>query len=72
MKIRVENKYSHWWYLYVNDVWIGTSLDPKNYEHPEEWAKRQLKKRLAVIDRNIHRLGKEIHEWGTEKDKLLQ
>jgi len=58
--------------LYVNGIKIGEWLQGKNkdYENPEKWAKKQIKKRNLVIDRNISRLKKELKNWEIEKETI--
>lgn len=75
MQIRIEEPYESGYikYLYVNEVHIGTQFKDsttKDYLNPEKWAEKQLKKRLAVIDRNIKRLEKELKKWKDEGIKL--
>lgn len=61
-------------YLYVNGFllgeWVGGLGHP--WLDPEKWAKKQIKKRLPVVERNIARLSKELAMWEKERELLKQ
>lgn len=58
--------------LIVNGFEIGTYYGGKErkYLNPEKWAQEMIKKRLPVIERNIHRLVDELERWNKERDAL--
>ena len=70
--IMTASGFSDWYYLYYNGIQIGTSYTEVNWKDPEAWAKRQLKKRLAVIERNRERIYSELEEWENEREELLK
>lgn len=61
-------------HLYVNGfelgTWYGGASAP--WKDPEKWAKKQIKKRLPVVERNILRLSKELAQWRKERELLIQ
>ena len=55
--------------LYVNGHLLGEYLggnQNKVYREPFAWAKKQIPKRVKVINRNIQRLEKELSKWKQE------
>jgi hypothetical protein len=64
-----ENSVIH---LVVNGYTLGTYYggSVKSYLNPEKWAKKQLKVRDVVIDRNIKRLEEELLKWKKEKKEI--
>lgn len=56
------------YYLYVNGYKLGEHLGGKYkiYTAPLLWAKKQIPKRVKVINRNIQRLEKELSKWKQE------
>lgn len=56
------------WNLKVNGYVIGSYYGgkEKNYLDKEKWAKKMLKKRIPVLERNIKRLKSELFEFEKE------
>ena len=74
MKIKVEKIFEGRYRLLVNGYVLGEYFGGKSeiYKYPEKWAENQVSKRLAVINRNIARLEKELEEWKEEEESLLE
>jgi len=77
MKIEIKKPSNHI-ELWVNDLHVGTHLCgskqtwQEKYKTKENWAKKQVKKRLEVAQNNIDRLENEIGGWEYEITKLKQ
>ncbi len=63
-KVGTWGKYELW----VNGYLLGEYLGGKYqiYTVPLIWAKKQIPKRVKVINRNIQRLEKELNKWKQE------
>ncbi len=74
IKKDVPSQYPSYQSLYVNGIKIGEYIcgESKEYLNPEKWAKKQIKKRNIVIDRNIKRLKDELKKWEKEKEILIK
>lgn len=67
-KIKIVNKFWGRFELYVNWylLWTYIYWNDKKYLNPEMWAKKQIKKRKTVLERNILRLQKELKHFKEE------
>ena len=70
MKRKIELKEFQGRYtLIVNGYTLGQYIDgkSKDYLDPKKWADKQIKKRNAVLKRNIDRLKNELEKLEAEK-----
>lgn len=74
MKPDVKEYYPERYHLIVNGIIVGDYIygEKQWFKYPDEWAKRQVPKRIKVLERNMERLKSELLDCEYEHSQLKQ